>query len=185
MNINHMPSRGTIYATTGVIVLLAIGLASITHADTVRGKDGVGVFIGANGNVHVNGATVTATSSDGLVATTNLGGNTITWDVDATSTTRFGKLGTGLSALVNIAVGDIVSFWGKLSGTGSTLEVDAYAIKDQTKKGTTTPKVGKDRDWGKEFRKQFSANGAFKNFLDAHDKLKARFEARFGVGIND
>lgn len=183
----QMPSRTAVYAATGVIVLLAIGLASITHAETINlnSKDGTGVFIGANGNAHVHGAKVTATSTSGLTATTNLGGNTITWAVDATSTTRFGNLGTGLSALAQVAIGDIVSFWGKLSGTGSTLEVDAYTIKDQTDKATSTKKVGKGRGWGQELRERFNANGAFKNFLNAHDKFKARFEARFGVGAND
>lgn len=175
----QLPSRRAIYATAGVIVLLAIGLASVTHADTNR--KGVGVFIGANGNVHVHGATVTATSSDGLVATTNLGGNTITWDVDATSTTRFGKFGTGLSALVNIAVGDIVSFFGKLSGSGSTLDVDAYAIKDHNDNGTTTAKEKNKKSLRERFSGNARVRAAFDNFLDAHDKLRARFETRFGL----
>lgn len=177
MNINHMPSRKIVYSVAGVIVLLGIGFASITHADT----RGTGVFIGANGTAHVQGAKVTATSSSSLTATTNLGGNTITWDVEAASTTRFGSLGTGLAALANVAIGDIVSFWGKLSGSGSTLTVEAEAIKDHSKNGTTTSKTGK----GKSFRERFSDNPrlrvAFDKFLDAHDKLRARFEARFGV----
>jgi hypothetical protein len=179
METTKMPSRGAVYATTGVIVLLAIGLASVTHADT--GKNGVGVFIGTNGNVRVHGATVTATSSDGLMATTNLNGNTITWDVDATSTTRFGKLGTGVSALMNVAIGDVVSFFGKLSGSGSTLEVDAYAIKNHDNKSTTTAKEHNK----KSLRERLSGNSriraAFDNFLDSHENLRARFEARFGA----
>lgn len=170
-------SRSAVYLATGVFIVLAIGFASITHADT----RGTGVFIGANGNAHVQGAKVTATSSSGLTATTNLGGNTITWDVEASSTTRFGNLGTGLSALANVAIGDIVSFWGKLTGSGSTLTVEAEAIKDHSKNGTTTPKMGK----GKSLRDRFSESPrlrvAFDKFLDAHEKLRARFEARFGV----
>ena len=176
MKITHMPSRRIVYSVAGAIVLLGIGFASITHADT----RGTGVFIGANGNTHVQGATVTATSSSGLTATTNLAGNTLTWDVEASSTTRFGNLGTGLAALAHVAIGDIVSFWGKLSGSGSTLTVEAHAIKDHSKNGTTTPKVGKGKDFIREIRERFSGRGVFDNFLNVHERLKARFEARFG-----
>ena len=141
------------------------------------------VFRGGEGKGGMHGATVTATSTSGLTATTNLGGNAITWNVNASSTTRFGKLGEGLSALAKIAIGDIVSFWGKLTGSGSTLTVDAQVIKDHTKQGTTTPKIGKDRfKWDKE---RFSVRGAFKNFLDKHEGLKARFEARVRADRED
>ena len=183
----NQASRSTVLMVMGAIIALSIGLAAVTHADTVRGT---GVFIGANGNARVHGATVTATSTSGLTATTNLGGNTITWDVNASSTTRFGlpgqgKLGEGLSALVNIAIGDIVSFWGKFSGSGSTLTVDAVAIKDHTKATTTPGKIGKDRGERGERSERPSLRGIFNHFLNAHDKLKARFEARFGVGDDD
>ncbi len=116
-------------ALIAAIALFGFAFTTVAHADTNRG---VGVFIGQNGNAYVNGATVTATSTTGVTAVTNLGGNSILWNVNASSTTRFGALGKGLISLTNIAVGDIVSFFGKFTGSGSTITVDAQVLRDKT-----------------------------------------------------
>ncbi len=127
--LNQFVSRYIAFLLAAVV--LAFG-ASFMVAYADHNHNGVGVFIGANGNAYVHGATVTATSTTGVTATTNLGGNTILWNVLASSTTKFGKLGAGFGALANVAIGDLVSFFGKVSGAGSNLTVHAVAVKDHT-----------------------------------------------------
>ncbi|MBI4093365.1 hypothetical protein HY417_00220, partial [Candidatus Kaiserbacteria bacterium] len=94
---NELPSRRTIYAIAGMIVVLAIGLAAVTHADERENRperperpeqpehpfSGVvniaaklnllpdlKIIVNNDNNINVHGATVTATSSSGFTATT-------------------------------------------------------------------------------------------------------------------
>lgn len=143
-------------AVAGAAITLAMLVpGAFAHADSAGGT---GVFIGSNGVAYVRAASVTATSTAGLTATTNLAGNVITWNAIATSTTLFGKLGTGTTALLNVAVGDVVSFFGKLSGSGSNLTVEAQAVHDRTyakAHATSSGAIKQKRDrglhlgWGK------------------------------------
>ena len=160
--IQFFTHRAAIIAVASVLAVSAMS-ATVAHADTGIGT-GVGVFIGQDGNAFVHGATVTATSTSGVTATTNVAGTVTTWHVNASSTTRFGKLGTDISALMNVAIGDVVSFWGKLSGTGSSLTVDAQALKDKTfKAASSTATMIKHHSW-KHFN-GFKFHGhAFFNF---------------------
>ena len=162
----HMQYGAALMLLFTVVIALNFAFATITHADT----KGVGVFIGTNGNAYVHGATVTATSTSGITATTNLAGNTILWNVNSSSTTRFGKLGKGFISLTQIAIGDVVSFFGKVSGSGSNLTVDAV-IKDKTRSTSTPAKINNAKN-------HESFRHAFKRFYDNHPGLKARLDAR-------
>jgi hypothetical protein len=157
-NTLQLVSNRTLIILATIAIAACAMMAPIAHADTSTGNDGVGIFIGQSGNAFVHGATVTSTSTNGLVATTNLGGNVITWTVNASSTTRFGKLGMGLSALTNVAVGDIVSFFGKFSGSGAALSVDAQALRDKTfqSASSTMDKMGHE---GKHLGAFFKLHG--------------------------
>lgn len=155
---NELPSRRTIYTVAAVIVVLAIGLAAVTHADE-RGKRpdkperpeksevrGALVNIAAKLNLmqdfrlvvnddsetRVRGATVAATSSSGFTATTAT--PPLTFIVQTDASTKFNQKGAGTGSLADIAVGDTVNFRGTvLSGTTtSTWTVKATHVEDKT-----------------------------------------------------
>ncbi len=166
------------FATTvavAAVVLFGVNF-TLVHADT---QNGAGVFINGNGQAFVRGATVTATSTTGFTAITNLGGNVINWNLIASSTTHFGKkLGTGFAALANIAIGDVVSFFGKVSGSGSTLTVNAVAVKDRTfiQAHATSTKTHVEKE--KKDKKDHEDNGKHKGF-----ELGVRTHGFLGLGI--
>ena len=146
-------SRRTVYMVTGVIVMLAIGMAAVTHADD-RGKraerperEGRGAFVNLlarfnlwdgfkvqvdESKVRVNGATVTATSTSGFTATSSALARTFIVQTDAS--TKFNIKGEGTGSLADIAVGDFVNFRGTLvSGTTtSTWTLNATHVEEKT-----------------------------------------------------
>ena len=146
-------SRRTVYMVTGVIVMLAIGMAAVTHADD-RGKraerperEGRGMFVNMlakfnlwndlrvhvdEDNVRVNGATVTATSTSGFTATSST--QALSFIVQTDASTKFNIKGEGTGSLADIAVGDFVNFRGTLvSGTTtSTWTLNATHVEEKT-----------------------------------------------------
>jgi|GEM_PF-2179243 len=169
-------------AVIAILVAATFCFGSIAAADT-RGS---GVFITSNGSAYVHGATVMGTSSSGFTAVTNLQGNTITWNVLASSTTAFGKkIGAGLSGLASIAVGDIVSFFGKVSGTGSILSVDASVVKEIGAKPAKATTTKAEHKRGDRVRTEGKDNGLHLGwYINAHIKdllkLKNRGTGSFG-----
>lgn len=158
---NELPSRRTIYAVAGVVILLAIGLAAVTHADDrserperperpehpekneMRGAivniaaklnlfPELKITVNNENNVNVHGATVTATSTSGFTATTIT--PPLTFIVQTDVSTKFNIKGFGNGSLANIAIGDTVNFRGTaLSGTTtSTWTVKATHVEDKT-----------------------------------------------------
>lgn len=151
---NELPARGRIYAATAIIVVLAIGLATITHADDKRERgersehEGRGaianitaklnlfqdlkVTISDDSDVRVHGAKVTATSTSGFTATSAT--PPLTFNVQTDASTKFNIRGFGNGTLANIVVGDTVNFRGTaLSGTTtSTWTVKATHVEDKT-----------------------------------------------------
>lgn len=155
---NELPARRTIYTIAGVIVLLAIGLAAVTHADErgkrpekperpekseVRGAlvniaarlnlmPAFSLVVNNDSNVNVRGANITATSTSGFTATTAT--PPLTFIVQTDASTKFNLKGAGDGTLADIAVGDTVNFRGlALSGTTtSTWTIKATHVEDKT-----------------------------------------------------
>lgn len=147
----HEVPRRTIYAITGLVVVLAIGMAAVTHAKERderperEGRPFVGLFgklafwqnwqdvrLHVNEDmVRVNGATVTATSTSGFTATSSA--QNLTFIVQTDASTKFNIKGFGNGSLADIAVGDVVNFRGTLvSGTTtSTWTIKATHVEDK------------------------------------------------------
>jgi len=153
---NELPSRRTIYAIAGMIVVLAIGLATVTHAHErddrperperpehplngvvdIAAKlnllSNLKIVVNNDNNVNVHGATVTATSTSGFTATTVT--PPLTFIVQTDASTKFNFKGMGNGTLADLAIGDTVNFRGvALSGTTtSTWTVQATHVEDKT-----------------------------------------------------
>ena len=203
--ITELPSRSTIYAITGIIVALAIGLAAIAHADeqgntperperSEGGRRGALVHIAAKLNllpdlsivvnndnkVNVHGATVTATSTSGLTATTAT--PPLTFIVQTDASTKFNVKGIGNGSLADIAIGDTVNFRGiALSGTTtSTWTVKATNVEDKMRhpKPPKPPKMHATTTENATTTAQFRVDALLKvieRLQAIVDQLKIRF----------
>ncbi len=153
----QLPSRSAFLRIAGAVIVLAIGLAAVTHADEGRGRsdrddrDDRGIQLLQNisarlnvfapdirvrieeSNVRVSGAVVSATSTSGFTATTHT--PALTFVVQTDGTTKFHAKGKGSGSLATIAVGDTIDFRGViLSGTTtSTMTVKASVVEDKTR----------------------------------------------------
>ena len=93
---------------------------------------GVEIQIAANGNALVRGAQVTAVSGTQVNANTSLGSSVLNWIVKTDADTDFSATKGGSDGIANIAVGDTISFRGKIDQAVSGLTVNAKQVKDWT-----------------------------------------------------
>lgn len=156
--INKVSDRTFLYTLAALIALVAIGVASIAHADDRKERDrdsfrplksffsfkfndgvhGSSTVRIDNDRVNIHGAKVTATSNNGFTATS--GTPIVTFNVETDADTKFNVKGDGKGSLSDITAGDIVNFRGLvLSGTTtSTLTIEASHVEDKTRDGSTS-----------------------------------------------
>ena len=90
---------------------------------------GLEIHITGNGHVLVRGAKVTAVNGSDIIATTAVGGTSLSWTVKTDSSTSFVHRFGGKSGLSEISVGDYLSFTGTVDPS-ATLTVKAKVVKD-------------------------------------------------------
>lgn len=144
MNLFALSSTKVIVsAVAGAAVATSLVLAPMAFAhkdDEVKNKSSIKATLGMskvdvsvnhNGKVHVKGATVTAVNGSTITATTQWGAPMLTWTLTTNaSTTKFTAEGTGKTTIATIAVGDKLSFEGKLATSTSGFVVAAKAVKE-------------------------------------------------------
>jgi hypothetical protein len=107
------------------------GITANVNANIRAAISHVEVVIGQGGKVHVKGATVTAVNGSTITATTQWGAPTLTWTLATNaSTTKFTAEGSGKTTIGTIAVGDKLSFEGKLATTTSGFLVNVKTVKE-------------------------------------------------------
>ncbi|MBX9765304.1 hypothetical protein K2X83_01540, partial [Patescibacteria group bacterium] len=88
------------------------------------------VAMGSDGKVLVKQAKVTSVSGTTINASITLGSGTLSWVLTTDSATKFYNRTSAPRVIGDIAVGDMITFGGTLTGSGLT--VQALAIKDLT-----------------------------------------------------
>lgn len=107
----------------------------------VSSSNQVSVDINNGGRTSVTGAKVTSVSSDTVVAQTQWGSATVSFNVKVSSSTSIkGQNGKNNMPLSQIAIGDIINFSGSLNTGTSGLTVNATQIKDLTRASAGNPK---------------------------------------------
>lgn len=92
----------------------------------------IGVSINSDGGVLVRGAEVTDVSSSTITAHTSWGSAVLDWIVETDNDTEFVAVKEKDGGSADIAVGDIVSFSGKLDTEHAGFAVNADVVKDWT-----------------------------------------------------
>jgi len=133
-----------------LIVSFAAAPVAFAHKDDDKSSEKVkkantevSVQINHNGKTLVRGAEVSAVSGSVITASTKWGSSTLVWTINTSGSTQFvqngGKNKNG--SLSSVAMGDVISFSGTLNASSTGLVVAADAVKNWTKKVTTTPNV--------------------------------------------
>jgi hypothetical protein len=153
-----------------------IGVSATAHADEggMKGVLGTQIIINGSGDVAVSGAKVTATSTSGLTASTNIGSTTLTWSVATDVMTKFaGKTKT----MANIVIGDVVSFMGRISSaTQGGFAVTANTVKDFNfhPAASSTAKVHVEADASSSVKAREDIRGLFGGYFRSFLHLGAR-----------
>lgn len=119
-----------VLALAVIVVPLSMFIGT-AHADSDAHAK-IGVSIGNDGGVLVRGAKVTGVSSSTITADTSWGSSVLGWIVETDNDTEFIAPKEEHSGVANIAVGDVVSFSGKLDTEHAGFAVDADVVKDWT-----------------------------------------------------
>lgn len=134
------------YAVVGLALsMMALPLfmnAGTAHADSKGDGSRIEVSIGESGRVLVRGAKVTSVASSTITANTSWGASVLGWTVKTDGNTDFVAHKGSNGGLADIAIGDTVSFSGKLDQTLNGLQVHANVVKDWTSAHAATKLSG-------------------------------------------
>jgi len=137
--------------------LLVIPAITSAHEVSGNAKSGLGVGIHADGIVRVIGAEVSSVSNNVVNAFTTLGGVVMNWAVSIGNSTEIFGNGSANATTSTITAGEKISFSGRLTGVGSTLQVSADTVSDMSAK--VLKKMGRSA-WG-EVTSVNSGNASF------------------------
>ncbi len=129
-------------SATALIPIMALAVLfgitpNIASADSNNSKSRIeapSVAMGSDGKVLVKQAKVTSVSGAVINASITLGSGTLAFVVNTDTVTKFYNRNGATGVIGDIAVNDLITFGGNLTGTGLT--VQALAVKDLT--GTIT-----------------------------------------------